>query len=138
MHFDETIKNLPALLGVLFIAILFLQSALDKVFDWNGNLEWLTGHFAKTFMAKFVPAMLIQITVLEMATGLAAVFGLFAFFVSGTLLGLFYASALGAISITALFFGQRVAKDYAGAAVLVPYFILMLILLYLTNPYLRA
>jgi hypothetical protein len=42
---------------------------------------------------------------------------------------------VGATSITALFFGQRVAKDYPGAAILIPYFILMLLLMYLTNPF---
>jgi hypothetical protein len=47
---------------------------------------------------------------------------------------MFAAGALGAASITALFFGQRLAKDYAGAAVLVPYFILMLALMLLTTP----
>ena len=47
------------------------------------------------------------------------------------------ASLIGAASITALFFGQRVAKDYPGAAVLVPYFILMLVLMYLSNPFAR-
>ena len=31
----------------------------------------------------------------------------------------------------ALFFGQRMAKDYAGAAVLVPYFLLTLVAIYL-------
>ena len=36
------------------------------------------------------------------------------------------------------FFGQRVAKDYAGAAVLIPYFILLIVLMYLTNPFLRV
>jgi diacylglycerol kinase len=41
---------------------------------------------------------------------------------------------LGTASITALFFGQRIAKDYAGAAVLVPYFLLMLATMYLTRP----
>jgi hypothetical protein len=46
---------------------------------------------------------------------------------------IFWASAVGAASITALFFGQRVAKDYPGAAVLVPYFLLLLVLMYLTN-----
>jgi hypothetical protein len=30
---------------------------------------------------------------------------------------------LAALNIVMLFFGQRVAKDYAGAAALVPYFI---------------
>jgi len=55
--------------------------------------------------------------------------------VAGSLALIFWASVIGAASITALFFGQRVAKDYPGAAVLVPYFVLLLILMLLTNPY---
>jgi diacylglycerol kinase len=38
---------------------------------------------------------------------------------------------VGAINLVALFFGQRVAKDYAGAAALVPYFLLALTAIYL-------
>ena len=38
---------------------------------------------------------------------------------------------ISAISLIALFFGQRMAKDYAGAAVLVPYFLLALSAIYL-------
>jgi len=34
-------------------------------------------------------------------------------------------------AIIALFFGQRMTKDYAGAAVLVPYFLLTLVAMYL-------
>ena len=43
----------------------------------------------------------------------------------------FYGAILSAAAITALFFGQRIAKDYAGAAVLVPYFLLTLLAIYL-------
>jgi hypothetical protein len=118
----------------LFTAILFLQSGLDKVFDWKGNLEWLTGHFSKTFLAGMVPIMLAKITVLELLTGLTAAAGLVYFFITGSTIVIFYAGVLGAASITALFFGQRIAKDYTGAAVLVPYFLLMLAILYLARP----
>ena len=45
MAFDPLLKNLPAVFAALLVAILFIQSALDKVFDWKGNLEWITGHF---------------------------------------------------------------------------------------------
>ena len=31
---------------------------------------------------------------------------------------------LGGVSLVSLFFGQRLAQDYAGAAVLVPYFLM--------------
>jgi hypothetical protein len=135
MAFDPLLKNLPAVFAALLVAILFIQSALDKVFDWKGNLEWLTGHFSKTFLAPMVLMMLATITVMELATGFLAAAGIIYFLVAGSLALIFSASVTGAASITALFFGQRVAKDYPGAAVLVPYFILLLILMLLTNPY---
>jgi hypothetical protein len=43
----------------------------------------------------------------------------------------FYGAVISAVAIIALFFGQRMTKDYAGAAVLVPYFLLTLIAIYL-------
>jgi hypothetical protein len=135
MQFEEIGKNLPALLGALLVAILFIQSGLDKVFDWRGNLEWLTGHFSKTFLHGTVPPMLATITIMELATGFLSAAGIVYFLVTNSVNLIFYASILGAASIVALFFGQRVAKDYAGAAVLIPYFILLLVLMYLTNPY---
>lgn len=131
---NDIYTNLPALFGALFTAILFIQSGLDKVFDRKGNVEWLTGHFSQTFLKSFVPIMVLQITVLEIAVGFLSAAGLLYFFLTGSVVVIFYASALGALTITGLFFGQRVAKDYPGAAVLVPYFILQLLLIYITAP----
>ena len=128
-------KNLPALLSAILLAILFLQSGLDKVFDWKGNIGWLTGHFSKTFLAPMVPLLLAAITIMELGTGLLAAGGIVYFFIAHTTILIFWAAVLGAFSILALFFGQRVAKDYPGAAVLVPYFILVLILIWLADPY---
>ncbi|HEY0429869.1 MAG TPA: hypothetical protein VGC76_18950 [Pyrinomonadaceae bacterium] len=128
-------KNLPALFSALLVAVLFIQSGLDKVFDWKGNLGWLTGHFSKTFLRGTVPPMLATITVMELATGFLSAAGIIYFLAKDSLSLIFYASILGAASIVALFFGQRVAKDYAGAAVLIPYFILLIILMYLANPF---
>ena len=138
MHLEDIAKNLPALFAALLVSILFIQSGLDKVFDWSGNLEWLTGHFSKTFLSRFVWLMLAKITVMELATGFLAAAGIVYFLASGSTVLIFYASIIGTASITALFFGQRVAKDYPGAAVLVPYFILLIILMFLTNPFLKA
>ncbi len=137
MQFEELGKNLPALFSAFLVSILFIQSGLDKVFDWKGNLGWLTGHFSKTFLSGMVPMMLGTITVMEILTGLLSAAGIIYFLVTGSLSLIFYASVLGAASIVALFFGQRVAKDYPGAAVLIPYFILLIILMYLTNPFLK-
>jgi len=114
-----------------FLAILFLQSGIDKIVDRRGNLEWLSGHFAKSPLAGIVPALLICITVLEIAAGaLSAVGCVLVIFLKNSTVGL-YGAILSAVAITALFFGQRMAKEYAGAAVLVPYFLLTLIAIYL-------
>ncbi len=137
MHLDDIAKNLPALFAALLVSILFIQSGLDKVFDWKGNLEWLTGHFAKTFLKGMVPIMMATITLMEVAAGLVTVAGIVYLIVAGSTVLIFYGSVIGAASITALFFGQRIAKDYPGAAVLVPYFILLIVLMFLTGPFLK-
>src|SRR5512144_2183070 len=124
MQLNELIRQLPAIFGALLVAILFIQSGLDKVFDWKGNLEWLTGHFAKTFMGRMVPLLLATITIMELAAGITAAVGLVYFLATGSTLIIFFAAIIASASLAALFFGQRVAKDYPGAAVIVPYFLL--------------
>lgn len=137
MRLEEIGKNLPALFCALLISVLFIQSGLDKVFDRKGNLEWLTGHFSETFLKGMVPIMLATITLMELATGILSAIGIIYFFAVGSLSIIFYASIIGATSITALFFGQRVAKDYPGAAVLIPYFLLLIAMMYLTSTFSR-
>jgi len=135
----ETIaQNLPALFAALLVSILFIQSGLDKIFDRRGNLEWLTGHFSKTFLAPLVPILLVTITVMELAAGVLCATGIVHFLFTSSAVLIFVASVIAAFSIIALFFGQRIAKDYAGAAILIPYFILVAILMYLTSPFSKA
>jgi hypothetical protein len=138
MGIEETGRNLPALLSALLVSILFIQSGLDKVFDWKGNLGWLTGHFSKTFLSGMVPPMLGTITLMELATGVLSGAGIVYFLITGSTALMFYGSVIGALSVIGLFFGQRVAKDYPGAAVLVPYFILLLVLMYFTSPFTKG
>jgi hypothetical protein len=114
-----------------FLAILFLQSGIDKVIDHRGNLEWLTGHFAKSLLAGVVPVLLAAITILEVAAGALSAIGCIILIVSRETTVAFYGAVISAVAIVALFLGQRMAKDYAGAAVLVPYFLLALITMYL-------
>src|SRR2546423_15127565 len=114
-----------------FLAILFLQSGIDKVIDRRGNLEWLKGHFAKSPLARMVPAIVTIITIMEVAAGILSAVGcLLIFFRRDSTLA-FYGAVTAAFAILALFFGQRMAKDYPGAATLVPYFLLTLAAIYL-------
>jgi hypothetical protein len=114
-----------------FLAILFLQSGADKVVDRRGNLEYLKKHFARSPLAGTVTPMVTVITILELTAGALSAIGCLLVVFSNNPVVAFYGAVVAAVTLTALFFGQRVAKDYAGAAVLVPYFLLALAGIYL-------
>jgi len=119
------------LLSLAFLAILFLQSGLDKVFDYKGNKAWLTGHFAKSPLKNTVGLLMPVITILEVAAGVLSAIGAIQVLLSGsTQIGLIGAQ-LSAVSILSLFFGQRLAKDYEGAGGLVGYFLVCLAAIYI-------
>jgi len=119
-----TALDLVRLAVAALLAILFLQSGIDKVVDRKGNVEWLTGHFAKSFLASQVVPMLTVITVIELAAGALSALGVPVLVFTGSRLPAALGALLAVSAILMLFFGQRIAKDYAGAAALVPYFIL--------------
>lgn len=119
------------ILASAFLAILFLQSGIDKILDRRGNFEWLKGHFAKSPLARIVPLLLISITILEVVAGVLSAVGCALVILSRDSTVAFYGAAISAVAVLALFFGQRMAKEYAGAAVLVPYFLLVLVAMYL-------
>ncbi|MCC7434395.1 MAG: hypothetical protein IT363_06900 [Methanoregulaceae archaeon] len=110
-----------------FFAVLFLQSGFDKVSDRKGNLEWLTGHFANSPLAKMVPFMLTFITMVELAAGAVCAVGAVMLVLrrgpETAVVGL----GLSGLALLMLFFGQRMAKDYPGAATLATYFGVMLL-----------
>jgi hypothetical protein len=108
------------------LAITFIQSGLDKAFNFADNLSWLQSHFSKTFLKNWVQFLLITITFIEVIAGFLALAGGVQILLSGTKSLAIYAAQLSALSILMLFFGQRIAKDYAGAAALIPYFMLSL------------
>ena len=114
-----------------FLAILFLQSGIDKVVDRGGNLQWLTGHFANSPLRRSVPVLLTVVTILELGAGFLSGLGGILIILTRSSSVAFCGAVVSAISILALFFGQRVAKDYAGAAVLVSYFLVTIAAIYL-------
>ena len=120
-------EDMPALLqffSAAMLAILFLQSGLDKVLNYSGNKEWLTGHFAKSPLKGTVPMLLPLITLFVLAAGALSAVGVIMVLTGGDLRFGLWGASLAALSIVQLFFGQRLAQDYEGAANLVPYFIL--------------
>ena len=114
-----------------FLAVLFLQSGLDKLVDREGNAAFLREHFKNSPLIGQVDVMLSVVTFFELLAGSLSGLGALAFLLWGGLSFAYAGAVLGAITILMLFFGQRVAKDYAGAAVLVPYFLLSLVAIHL-------
>ncbi|HEY0527985.1 MAG TPA: hypothetical protein VGD02_04095 [Gemmatimonadaceae bacterium] len=113
-----------------FLAVLFLQSGLDKVIDRRGNRAYLDEHFAESPLAGTVGPMFVVITILEVSAGALSAVGCVLILLQRDTTVAFLGAAIGGVNIVALFFGQRVAKDYAGAAALVPYFLLALTAIY--------
>ena len=131
LHIVEGSTWLLQLLVSAFLAILFLQSGLDKVVDRRGNLEFLQAHFAKSPLSGMVPLLVNLITILEILAGALSAIGCVLIALTHNSTVAFYGGVISGISILALFFGQRMAKDYAGAAVLTSYFLVCLAAIYL-------
>lgn len=122
----ETARLAVQLLAAAVMAITLLQSGLDKVFDFRGNLGWMTPHFAKSPLAKWVPLLLSVVTVIELAAGSACAAGAVLALVGRGSEVLALGFMLSGLNFCALLLGQRLAKDYAGAAGLIPYFLVPL------------
>ena len=114
-----------------FLAVLFLQSGLDKVLDWKGNKAYVTGYLEKTPFRRVSGFLFFIITLLEVLAGIASAAGVLStVLLRQTQLGLLGAF-LAAASVLSLFLGQRLAKDYASAAGMVPYFLTTVVALVL-------
>jgi len=116
-------ENLAAIFALLFLAITFLQSGYDKFTDFNGNLSWLTEHFANTFFKDKVSIALKIILLFEVIAGILCVVGMIEMSISGGTTFGKYGACVSCITLLMLLFGQRVAKDYDGARTIAIYFI---------------
>src|SRR5205807_1486541 len=95
------------------------------------NYEGKIFEYPETGGDQSVQLLFAALTILEVAAGLLSGIGFLALIFAHSPTIAFYGSVTSAIAIVALFFGQRVAKEYAGAAILVPYFLLTLIAIFL-------
>lgn len=122
-------ENISLALLVLKLAFsgilssLFLQSGMDKIIDYKGNLEWLKGHFSKTFLKGNVPFLLIVIAAMELVTGVLSLIGFGQIIFSKNSQIAFYGSIGALVCLFCLFTAQRIAKDYPGAVSIINYFV---------------
>ena len=124
-------NNLVEIFILALLAIAFLQSGIDKITDWKGNLEWLKGHFENSLIAKQVPLSLGIILILEMVSGILAIIAILSILINDNTEIAVICAITSIITLLFLFFGQRIAKEYEGAKTIVIYFIPAIFLLYL-------
>jgi uncharacterized membrane protein YphA (DoxX/SURF4 family) len=121
------------ILVLLFLIITFLQSGIDKITDWKGNVDFITGHFKNSPLQKMVPLLMLTVLIFEIAASILMLIGGYYIFADGdgtvAKVGLEFA----AITLIMLLIGQRLAKDYGVAMSLTVYFILTILGLYLLN-----
>ena len=124
-------SNATEILLLLFMMIVFLQSSIDKIVDWKGNLFFHKSHFAKTPMKDLVPYLLATILIFELATGIVCALGLFQIVTIENDTLAFYGAILACVSLLMLLLGQRLAKDYGGAQTIAVYFVPAIFLVFL-------
>jgi len=128
---ETMLNNATAILILLFLIITFLQSGIDKIIDWKGNLGWLQGHFMDTPLKGLVPLLLVTILLIEVIAAVLCVVGLYQLIFIGEGAIALYGAILSCIALLMLLFGQRIAKDYDGARTIAIYFIPAIFLVYL-------
>ena len=117
-------NNTASILVLLFLAITFIQSAYDKVFGWQTNVDWLKSHFANTSLLKNNVSLALGLIVfLELITSILTLVGCVELLANGGSVFGFYGAIFSCITLIMLLLGQRLAKDYDGARTIAIYFI---------------
>ena len=118
------LQNYPTeLLILLFLIVTFLQSGIDKIVDWNGNLSFIKSHCQNSPLKNSVPLLLGAILVIELVASALMIFGIYQLATEGIKEVALLGTELAAVALILLLIGQRLAKDYAGAMTLAVYFI---------------
>ena len=107
--------------------IVFFQSSIDKVIDRDGNLIFFKAHFKNTIFQNQLALSLTLLTLFEFLAASLCSFGIIyrVFYLES--IYIFYGLLICAIVLLMLLLGQRLAKDYVGAADITIYFILCII-----------
>ena len=119
----ELIQTYPTELLILgFLIVTFLQSGIDKIVDWKGNVSFIKGHFSNSPLKNSVPLLVMIILITEIIAGIFMIIGAYELISSGDKIYALIGTELAALALIFLLIGQRLAKDYAGAMTLAVYF----------------
>ena len=120
-------EKIAFLFILAFFLIVFIQSGVDKVFDYKGNLSFLNDLLKIYFSPPLIAIALISVTILELISGILCLVGIVDFIFNDSNFIGFLGLIIGSIALLILLFGQRVSKNYDGAKTIAIYFILAII-----------
>ena len=124
----KILTNYPAeILILIFLIITFLQSGIDKLLDWKGNVSFIKNHFKNSPLKNSVPLLLSIILIIEVIAAILMIVGIYQLVVNDATQIALLGVELSALTLIFLLVGQRLAKDYAGAMSLAVYFIITII-----------
>lgn len=125
---DSSTYAVGRFLVCAFFAVVFTQSAVDKVLDRDGNLDYFRAHFKGSVPDELVPMLLSALAALEGLAGVLCGLGILTGSFAHAGWGIaFVGVSTSGLALLALVLGQRLAKDYAGAAVVAAYFAVALL-----------
>jgi putative oxidoreductase len=130
----KILSNHPTeILILLFLIVTFMQSGIDKITDWKGNIGFIKSHFKDSPLKNNVPLLLAIILTIEIVAGIFMMIGIYQIYASGLKEFALIGVELSAVALIFLLIGQRLAKDYAGAMTLAVYFIITLLGVFLLH-----
>ncbi|MDA7810008.1 DoxX family protein [Flavobacteriaceae bacterium] len=120
-------EKIAFLFVLTFFLIVFIQSGLDKVYDYKGNLSFLNTLLGGVFSSSLITLALVSVTILELTSGLLCLLGILDVIYNDSNLTGLIGLIVGSFALLVLLFGQRVSKNYDGAKTIAVYFILAVI-----------
>ena len=126
-NIDFIIDQIPLMFVLAFLSIVFIQSSLDKIFNWKGNLEFTASTLTSKFPPRLVRFALLNVLLLEFAGGFGSLAGMIEIWLGSSTL---FIAKLGiitsSIALLILLLGQRISQNYVDAKTIVIYFIVCL------------
>ena len=116
--------NIPLTFILIFHAIVFTQSGLDKIFNWKGNLDFTKETLTEKFPKTLVQLALFSVLFLETLGGIFSLIGvIYSIFNPDFLLFSRLGLILCSTALLVLLLGQRISQNYVDAKTITVYFI---------------
>ena len=121
-------EHIPLLFILVFLVIVFIQSGVDKIINWKGNLEFTLSTLSSKIPSFLVAFALFVVLLLETFGGFASIGGIIEIICCKDQ---FLWAQIGITScstaLLVLLLGQRISQNYIDAKTIVIYFIVALI-----------